>query len=110
MPESLQQWETTRMMGWKKYAVLNGSIGWGLPMGIVMAIIMHWQGGHWSQNLVLTAVIWASGGFAVGLVKWIEMEERYLRFQAGRFSTPTPPTGPAAIRSPLMRGRRAAVR
>jgi len=110
MPESLHQWEATRRMGRYKYAALHGSLGWGVPMGTLITGFMIWRNGYSSLHLVPAAVVWAAAGFVVGLIKWMDMEERYLKFQAGRFSIPSRPMGPTTIRSPLMRGKRSALR
>jgi hypothetical protein len=109
MPESLQEWETTRRLGRYKYAALFGSLRWGAPMGILMGFLF-WRSVYSHQNLVFTVVLWASAGFVVGLVKWMDAEERYLKFQAGRYSVACRPMGPTPIRSPLMRGKRGALR
>jgi len=109
MPDSLHQWESTRRMGRNKYAVLYGSLGWGIPTGIIATGVMSCMDGHAPQNLAVWAVAWAIGGFLVGRFRWVDTEQRYLKFQAGRFSTPNRSTDPTLIRSPLVRGKRSAL-
>lgn len=71
-----QKWQSTRVKGKSRFILINGLIGWGLPMFIIMTFVVNKpEAGHMSPSLVaLNAFIWAIGGLAFGYFVWSASE------------------------------------
>lgn len=74
-----EKWSKTREKGIKKFILVNGLLGWGLPMFLVMTFIINKPyNGEWSPSLILfSAVIWTLGGLAFGYFTWGSAERAY---------------------------------
>jgi hypothetical protein len=81
---NITKWEMTRAKGLKNFVLMNGVLGWGIPLGIFVAL-MHVLENGWQKfgsDLMLSIAIYAVAGVFFGLATWAIAEWRYARVLA----------------------------
>lgn len=81
------RWETERTRGRRRFVLLKGVAGWGLPMFIALGVAMPWWSGRYERltppALAISAAVWLAGGLLFGLLTWHFSEKAYLSSNPG---------------------------
>ncbi|MGF1740909.1 hypothetical protein L4C34_07500 [Vibrio profundum] len=74
----VDQWENQRKQGLVKFAIINGSLSWGVIMLIAMAHTSKpFQQGLFSAMSIKYCITWLGAGFVYGVFIWFLRESRY---------------------------------
>jgi hypothetical protein len=82
------KWERARQSGSRRYILLHGVLGWGVPTAVLwsalMAALAH--GGGFLHNLAVAIVLFPLGGIAFGAWIWSIKERKYSEWNRSRAS------------------------
>jgi hypothetical protein len=78
-------WEKTRAKGKKRFLIINGIFGWGIPTAILFTFITSFFDHHYSiifdkdfiKTLVTSIIIFPASGLFWGLWVWGWTEKSY---------------------------------
>lgn len=73
-------WAKTRQKSQKRFILINGLLGWGLPMFVIMTFVVNdaFDDEGLKIPLVLFSIgLWSLGGLAFGKAVWFFSEQRY---------------------------------
>ena len=70
----LERWRRVKRRGMRRYILMRGAIGTGLPCGL-LSVFLEWRaakvpGGTMSLAVPLTMGIWLTLGVAAGFLMW----------------------------------------
>jgi hypothetical protein len=78
-PEELEQWARTRAKGRARFIWMNGVLGWGLTLAViiplVLSLIQGWQ--PVVRALPFGFIVFPIGGYVWGVRMWQLSERRY---------------------------------
>ena len=74
-------WELTRVKGRTRFVLTRGVLGWGVPMALVMLLKDYFFDGEalTPVGLLISLVVFLSGGYFFGLALWALNEKSYRR-------------------------------
>lgn len=75
-PKHLERWSCVRQKGLLRYVLVNGVLMYGLPLFVVMTFFVH-RDKLATAFVAMSALLWAIGGVAFGLLTWWWWERRY---------------------------------
>lgn len=84
--QQLQKWAKTLALGRKQYILLYGVLGWGVPTGLIWALILAWRDG-WDKlpGFMIGGLIgFPIGGILFGALMWKWSEAAYQKSLAKR--------------------------
>jgi hypothetical protein len=86
-----KRWEQLRARGKRRFVVLHGVLGWGVPVAVVWSIWMQlWDNGfsldgflsaRFFSQMVVAFMVFPAAGILFGHWMWWFNERRYLRTQ-----------------------------
>ena len=88
------RWQWLRQLGFWKYVLRFGVIGWGLPMFVVMTFFVNSHGDRLGDRLrsvwwiVFSAVLWGLAGLWFGWMTWKSSERKFSDNATGENTRP----------------------
>jgi hypothetical protein len=79
----LLKWGTTREKGMRRFILLDGAIGWGVPTAVMYSLVM-WlisPGFHHVRDVVLALVVFPVAGVGWGWQMWRRHEAEFILAQ-----------------------------
>ena len=77
-------WDAVRARGRRRYILMSGVLGWGLPMafGVVLGEeLLLDRPGPFLGRLAISLVMFLLGGFWFGRKMWADNERRYVEWR-----------------------------
>jgi hypothetical protein len=77
----LRRWERVRAAGMKRFIILWGVIGVGVPSALIFFALTIWRNqqgiGMGAATLVMSLVVFPAGGIFMGYIMWVMCELLY---------------------------------
>jgi hypothetical protein len=80
-PRFLENWKKVRAKGIRRYVVVYGILGWGIPMFIGAALFIH-RGPLTVMDALVLGMLCSLGGGFFGAATWRQHEREFLRATA----------------------------
>ena len=81
------KWAEIRTRGRRRYILMNGVLGWGVPMAVTLTIFKKFlfeAPGPFLGRLSLTLVAYSIGGVWFGKKMWADSERRYAEWRRSK--------------------------